>query len=267
MNNNKPDLAQFRWIVINSSGGKDSQTALRVIVAECDSLGIPRDRVVVSHQCLGEMEWKGTLELVRQQAAHYGLRVEVSKYRNNRGEELNLLDYVRNRRMWPDSKNRFCTSEFKRSPGARVITKLSREAPGDVLQVFGFRAEESPSRAKKSVYALNTRLSRTSRQVFDYLPIHEWTEAQVWTDIRSSGVPHHQAYDLGMPRLSCAFCIFAPKAALLIAGKANPELLDKYVALEAEIGHSFQNGKPIEQIKAAIAAGETPGAMSGNWNM
>lgn len=260
-------LTSFRWIVVNSSGGKDSQTALDVTVKACDAAGVSRDRIVVSHQCLGEAEWQGTRDLVEAQAAFYGLRVIVTKYRNKEGEEKSLLDYVRRRKMWPSSQQRYCTSDFKRNPGGRVVTQLYREAAGDVVQVYGFRSEESPARAKKSVWALNDRLSTGSRDVFDWLPIHTWTEKQVWASIKASGVPYHQAYDLGMPRLSCCFCIFAPKAALLIAGRANPELLDKYVAVEAEIGHTFQNGRSLASIKAAIAAGEQPTSMSGAWNM
>lgn len=265
----KPNLSDYRWIVVNSSGGKDSQTALRYVVSLADEQGFPRDHIVVSHQDLGRMEWQGTKDLAKAQADHYGIRFEVSKYRNKMGQELTLLDYVRNRGKWPSSTNRYCTSEFKRSPGSRVITKLRREAPGHVLSVFGFRAEESPARAKKPVWAINDRISTKAYQVIEWLPIHDWTTDQVWADIRSSGVPHHQAYDLGMPRLSCCFCIFAPKAALMIAGKANPDLLDEYVKLEAEIGHTFQHNKPIANIQSALQSGEDPNEseMDGNWNM
>lgn len=262
-----PELRDFRWIVVNSSGGKDSQTALAVVVAACDAVGIDRGRIVVSHQDLGKMEWKGTSDLARQQAEHYGLRFEVSRYRDRHGKESTLLDYVRQRGKWPSSQQRFCTSEFKRGPGGRVIVKLFRESPGPVLNVYGFRAEESPNRAKKPVYVLNTRFSSAAREVWDWLPIHHWTEAQVWASIRASGVPSHPAYALGMPRLSCCFCIFAPKAALVIAGKANPELLDEYCAVEAEIGHTFQNGRSLASVREAIAAGETPSAVGGAWNM
>jgi 3'-phosphoadenosine 5'-phosphosulfate sulfotransferase (PAPS reductase)/FAD synthetase len=264
---NKPNLKNYRWIVVNSSGGKDSQTALRVIVQECDRLGVSRDRIVVSHQCLGRMEWQGTLDLVKAQADHYGLRLEVSKYRNKAGQELTLLDAVRNRGMWPSSQNRYCTSDFKRDPGARVIRKLFRESPGSVLNVKGFRAEESSARAKAMVFGRNERLCTESRLVHDFLPIHEWAESAVWASVKASGVPYHQAYDLGMPRLSCCFCIFAPKNALLIAGRANPELLNDYVQVERAIGHTFQHGKPIAAIQEAIAAGEQPTAVHGKWNM
>lgn len=261
------DLNHWQWIVVNSSSGKDSQTALRVVVEECDLQQVPRDRIVVSHQCLGKMEWDGTLELVTKQAAHYGLRLEVTKYRNKDGVESTLLDYVRRRKKWPDNKNRYCTSDFKRGPGRRVITKLFQERPGPMLNVFGFRADESPARQKKVVYALNTTCSTQSREVFDWLPIHHWTEEEVWKSIRESGVPYHWAYDKGMPRLSCRFCIFAPRDALLVSGRENPELLDEYVAVEKEIGHTFQNGKSLSDIRDAIAAGEQPKNLHGAWNM
>ena len=99
-----------------------------------------------------------------------------------------------------------------------------------------------------------------------WLPIYKWTVEQVWEDIEATGVPHHVAYDLGMPRLSCVFCIFSPRAALLLAGKHNPELLDRYVEIEREIKHTFKNGFRIEEIKEALKAGEVPGKIQ-NWVM
>lgn len=251
---------------MNSSGGKDSQTALRSIVESADSQGIPRDRIVVAHQYLEE-EWPGCDELAEVQAGHYGLRFIVSRYRNKDGEELSLLDYIRKRGKWPDSQNRFCTSDFKRGPGNRIITQLFRESAGDVLNVFGFRAEESPARAKREVCTDNKRASTKSRKVVDYLPIHDLREQQVWESIKESGVPYHSAYDLGMPRLSCRLCIFAPRAALIKAGRANPDLLEKYVRLEEEIGHTFQHNKPIADIKKAIEDGEEVNDIPGDWNM
>lgn len=261
------DLQAWRWIVVNSSGGKDSQTALRVVMEACAAQGVPRARVVVSHQCLGKAEWPGTLELVHRQATRYGLRVEVSQYRNRQQQEISLMEYIRLRGKWPSNQQRYCTSEFKRGPGGRVITKLFREAPGPVLNVYGFRAEESPARAKKVVFARNARFSSQAREVWDWLPIHEMKETEVWQSIRESGVPYHYAYDLGMSRLSCVLCIFAPRAALLIAGKANPGLLDTYCELETAIGHTFKNGSSIKEIRDALRAGEQPGAMNGAWNM
>jgi 3'-phosphoadenosine 5'-phosphosulfate sulfotransferase (PAPS reductase)/FAD synthetase len=225
--------------------------------------------VVVSHQCLGDAEWPGAFDLVGEQTEIYGLRLEIAKYRNKEGLELPLLEYVRHRGKWPDSSARYCTSEYKRGPGLRVISALFRESPGPVLNVLGFRAEESPARRERKEFTRNGRGSTKSREVYDWLPIHKLTEKEVWADIRFSGVPYHPAYDLGMPRLSCPMCVFAPRAALMIAGKANPELLDRYVKVEKEIGHTFQNKKPISSIRDAILAGEEVGdsELTGAWDM
>lgn len=262
-----PQLHDYTWIVVHSSAGKDSQTALRRTLLECARQGYPFNQVVVSHQDLGRMEWAGTRELAQRQAAHYGLRFEVTRYRNKDGVELDLLDYVRKRGKWPDSDNRFCTSEFKRGPGNRLLTMLSKERPGSILQVFGFRADESPARKRKPVFEQDKRASTGVKPVFNWLPIHEWTVGQVWEDIRLSGVPWHPAYDLGMKRLSCCFCVFAPRNALLLSGKANPELLDTYCAMEAEIGHTFQNGRSLSDVREAIHNDETPGEDTEKWNM
>ncbi len=124
------------------------------------------------------MEWNGTRELAELQARHWGLRFEITEYRNRDGETLDLLEYVRRRKKWMDPSNRYCTSEFKRGPGLRLITALNREDPGDTLNVFGFRAEESGARARRPGYAVNARATRQSRSVFDWLPIHHLDEKE-----------------------------------------------------------------------------------------
>jgi hypothetical protein len=88
----------------------------------------------------------------------------------------------------------------------------------------------------------------------------------VWARVRSSGVPHHPAYELGMPRLSCCFCIFAPRSALLLAGQHNPALLADYVAVEQHIGHNFRLGLPMVSVQRALERGERPGAVP-DWAM
>ncbi|MCH7902290.1 hypothetical protein IIC68_00900 [archaeon] len=66
----------------------------------------------------------------------------------------------------------------------------------------------------------------------------------------------HHAYALGMPRLSCVFCIFAPKAALKIAGRANPELLATLVQVEKDVRSTFKADLSLAEIKAELDAGD-----------
>lgn len=257
-------LASYDWIVVNSSAGKDSQAMLDVVVELAgDEL---RERIVVVHADLGRVEWQGTRELAEEQAAHYGVRFEVVKRTQN-----DLLDQVAARGMWPSSKQRYCTSDHKRGPISTLFTRLATEKrisgrPVRILNCLGMRAQESPARSKLQAFESDTRNTNGRRVVDRWLPIHAWTVDQVWQRIRQSGVRHHRAYDLGMPRLSCCFCIFATKAALLLAGKHNPELLEQYVAVEQRIGHTFRQDLALADVAAELAAGVEPEAVV-DWRM
>lgn len=185
--------------------------------------------------------------------------------------EDDLLNYVERRGQWPSNKTRYCTSDFKRAPIRKVMTALvakhaTPHKAVKILNCMGLRAQESPARAKKLPLTLNESASNGRREVWDYLPIHDWSTDKVWETITTSGVEHHPAYDLGMPRLSCVFCIFAPKSALMVAGRANPELLQEYVNVEQRINHTFRLDTSIASIQAAIARNETVSVVD-TWNM
>jgi 3'-phosphoadenosine 5'-phosphosulfate sulfotransferase (PAPS reductase)/FAD synthetase len=248
------DLHKYDLIIVNSSGGKDSLAAILQIVLMAEEQDYDKDKIVISHQDLGDMEWPGTKELVQKQADHFGLEAYYSKRKDKNGKEETLLEYVERRGKWPSNKQRYCTSDFKRGPGARIVTQLTKGCGVcSVLYVFGFRAEESPARAKKDEYKFNDKLSSLNRSVYDYLPIHDWSEKKVWEMIHKHRLPYHPAYDLGMPRLSCMFCIFAPLEALVIAGRENPALLDEYIAVEERIGHTFRDKFSLKEVKMMLS--------------
>lgn len=247
------NLHGYDIIILNSSSGKDSLCAIWKVFQLAKNQGYPLNQIVVSHQDLGDMEWSGTKELVKEQADLFGLKTYYSKRRDKNGYDETLLEYVVRRGKWPSNNQRYCTSDFKRGPGARIVTALTKElGKCKVLYVFGFRKDESPSRAKKEVMKLNKKLTTKKRTVHDWLPIHHWNSQKVWSTINLYSLPYHPAYDLGMHRLSCVFCIFSPFDALVVAGMANPELLDKYIEVEKKISHTFRNGFSIESVREAI---------------
>lgn len=260
----KPDLASFDVLLVNSSGGKDSQAQLDYVVELADKAGV-RDRIVVVHADLGEVEWDGTLELAREQAEHYGLRFEVV------GREEKLLDQVRTRKQtlvaqgrpdapaWPSSAARYCTSDQKTSQVKKLMTQLVREAaldrPVRILNMLGIRAAESAARSKKQ-WLHRDSASNGKREVVRWLPVFNWSTEQVWQRIAESGVRYHEAYDLGMSRLSCAFCVLASRCDLKIAARHNPDLAAKYVAVEEEVGASFRQDLSIKDLLAEVQAEE-----------
>lgn len=272
------DLRGYHLVVIRSSGGKDSQTALRQVARLAARQGVLH-RCVVEYDQLGDqIAWPGTAavgqhlvdrygdrpgatELARQQAACCGLRF-IARSATSRP---NLLDDVRTRagrdgrRRWPDARNRFCTSDHKRAVGRRLLTELVRELqlpkgePARVLTVMGFRAQESPGRAHKPVFGYDQPASGkgTVRRVWQWLPIHHWSLQQVWADVHASGVPYAWVYDAGMSRFSCAFCVLASRADLVTAARLLPARAARYAAVEREIGHRFQAGWSMAEVIAA----------------
>jgi len=307
-------LENYDWIVVSTSGGKDSQTMLRRIVALCKPLGIV-NRIVAVHADMGQVEWPGVPELAAEQAAHYGVRFEIVS--RPQGDLLQhvldrsktLRERAKNDPPVPSPTNRYCTSDHKRDQVAKVLTTLASETRADpgkavmpwmkpsqrfctsdhkrdqqaklltrlaqekgrgrrvrVLQCMGMRAGESPARAKLRPFYLDKRTSNGKKTVHIWLPIHGMSDVEVWADVKASGVRHHWAYDIGMPRLSCCFCIYAPKAALVLAAKRMPELAQKYVDVENEVGYSFRQGLPMAEVIRAAESGEDCGPIT-TWEM
>lgn len=246
-------------IIVNSSAGKDSQAMLDYVAEIVREVGAAH-RVTVVHNDLGEtdsglpVEWPGTADLAREQAAHYGFRFEIT-----RREKGGLFQQLRNERfMFPSSAARWCTSDQKTSQGRKVVTRLVAELgldrPAEVLYCLGLRADESPGRARKPVLEIDKAGTSGRRTIRRWLPIHHWSEADVWSRIRASGVPYHPAYDEGMTRLSCSLCVLASRDDLVRAARLRPDLAAEYAALEAELGHQFRADMSMADI---IAAAET----------
>lgn len=248
------DLAQFDLIVVNTSAGKDSQAMLTHLVTMADAQGVSRDKFLAVHADLGRVEWEGTLELAREQAEFYGLRfTAVSRPQGD------LLEQIEARGMFPSSAARYCTSDQKTGQVARVLTAevkaMDLGRPARILNCLGIRAQESPARAKKVALGPDAKATNGKRIVTRWLPIFDWSEDQVWSTIQESGVRHHPAYDAGMPRLSCVFCVLAGDRELILAARLNPGLAQEYVAVEERIGHTFKNGRSMASI-VADAQGE-----------
>ena len=217
-----------------------------------------------SHADLGRVEWAGTKELAAKQAAAYGIgRFEVVQ------RDGDLLDQIIDRRIsldakgkedapaWPSSQARFCTSDQKTSQVVKLITALVRESGVKgrqvrILNCLGIRAQESPARAKKVSFGPDSA-SNGKRAIDRWLPIFTWTEAEVWATIHASGVEYHRAYDLGMSRLSCVFCVFASKKDLTIAATHNPELAREYQEVEIQVRSTFRADLSMTDIIALAA--------------
>ncbi len=291
------DITKFDWVLVSISGGKDSQVQLDVMAEWARAAGVI-DRVVVVHSDLGRVEWAGTRELAAEHAAHYGLRFEVVS--RSQGD---ILEHVRSKHAaniakvaagtkpkmhapWPSHATRDCTRQHKVDQIKRLFTQLTKESRDAgathrirILDCIGIRGEESKPRAKriaqwraKNGGAWNVCTDAKSngrREVTEFYPIADYTVDEVWARIEKAGTRIHEAYSLGMPRLSCAFCFYGPRSALMIAAKHNRALAEEYVAIERETGFTFRSERSndkqrheypasLQTILDAVDAGEVP---------
>lgn len=271
-----PDLTTYDLILVNTSAGKDSQVALDLVVRLAREAGVA-DRLVAVHADLGRVEWEGTADLAARQAAAYGVPFVVVK----KAGYADLLDRIEQHGKWPGPETRFCTSEFKTAQVRSMMTQLVRLHPERgvigrdgtlksgrqlrILNVQGIRAQESSKRAGRNPLEYEAAASNTLRHVDRWYPIFRYTVEDVWAAIRASGVEHHRAYDLGFPRLSCVFCIFAPRDVLVAAARENPELADEYVAVEVRIGHRFKDDLTMADVVADARSDRVVELRSADW--
>jgi 3'-phosphoadenosine 5'-phosphosulfate sulfotransferase (PAPS reductase)/FAD synthetase len=231
--------------VINHSAGKDSQ-AMTLTLKRI----VPAAQLLVIHADLGRVEWAGNLDHIRATVGDLPLLV-------CRNPNKTLLEMVEHRGMWPSAQHRQCTSDLKRGPIERTIRhylKLQPEFGGLVVNCIGIRADESAARAKQTPFRHNARNSKAGREWYDWLPIFDWTEAQVFAAIAAAGQTPHWAYAEGMTRLSCVFCIMASAADLRTAARLNPDLYREYVETEKRIGHTLSmSGRGLEQVTGVAA--------------
>lgn len=223
------------------SGGKDSQA---MYLALCDH--VPLEQIVVVHAGLGEVEWEGVQRHISDTIAHDLHVVEPVK---------TFFDMVERRAetrpdvpCWPSSATRQCTSDLKRSPIHKFI-RNDMKARGVLLGVncTGIRSAESNARAKKHPLKINATLSKAGREVWEYMPIFNWSTAAVKLFVKSKGQSLFWAYE-GNERLSCVFCIMGSPNDLAHGAKHRPELLDKYREIETRTGWSFfPDGTTLDQ--------------------
>lgn len=231
-------LTRADTAVANHSGGKDSGAAFLLVASLAYELGM-LDKLVVLHNPLGILEWPGAADIARTHAEIFGLRYV------ERAADRDLLDEVRRRRLWPDALARYCTAFAKRGPGMRfvteVVTELGLDRAAEVLYVLGLRAQESAARAELAPVSLH-RASSGRRTIRAWHPVLNMAESRVWDLHQRTGLPYHPAYDQGMSRLSCSFCVLAAHNDLIRACQLRPELAQTYADLEWEIGDAFKPG-------------------------
>lgn len=165
----------------------------------------------------------------------YGFPLHVVRNPNK-----DFFSMVRHRGKFPSPAQRQCTSDLKRGPIQTWIRNNVEDTL--IINCMGLRAEESPARAKKHKLARNKSMTNSKRTVWDWLPIHDWLEPQVWAYLDEHGIPKHPVYSY-LRRFSCQVCIYMTQRDLAAVKINNPVGYQRIAELEREIGFTMQPGR------------------------
>ena len=213
-------------LVINFSGGKDSCAMLCYL---CEKYAHLKKFVIFADT---GWEHEGAEEWCRKICSMFGLPLHVCRNPNK-----TFLQMVERRKMFPSPSTRQCTSDLKRNP---IATWTGRNVKHPVIiNCMGLRAEESPSRKKKKMLTRNKSQSNGKRTIWDYLPIHKWTEQEVYAYLEKHSIPLHPVYSY-LKRFSCQVCIYNSITDLQAIKKHNPKAIETISALEQKINFSMR---------------------------
>jgi 3'-phosphoadenosine 5'-phosphosulfate sulfotransferase (PAPS reductase)/FAD synthetase len=220
--------------------------------------------VLMVHADLGRAEWHNTAAYVAELAQRKKLDLHIVRYSHG-----DLIDRIWARWAslnragcpWPSAQARFCTSEMKVAPISRWLRNTFPS--GQVICAIGLRAQESSTRAKKATFTArsDSTASTKGRFVWNWLPIHAWTESQVWNCIRQHGNVFHPTYNLGNQRLSCALCVLGSLNDLLNGAIQNPDTYRELCRIEAVTGYSFRQNLWLSDLKPQLLSSETLSAI------
>ncbi len=219
-------------LAVNSSGGKDSQ-CMTILLSRI----VPPEQLLVVHAPLRDVDWPGTLDHIRAT-----LPDQVPLILAPIASGKTLLDRIAERTMFPSKRTRYCTSELKRGPIERELRRYLKRNPyhrGRIINAIGIRRTESRDRENRDPWAFNNRNSRAGRRWYDWLPLYELTDQQVFATIRAAGQLPHWVYAQGARRCSCSFCIFSSAEDLRLAARLRPRLYHRYVELERRFNHTL----------------------------
>lgn len=169
----------------------------------------------------------------------YGLKLHVVRNPNK-----DFFQMVRNRGKFPSPAQRQCTSDLKRNPIQTWIRRNCQSAL--IVNCMGLRSEESPARAKRLVLTRDRTMTNSRRTVWNWLPIHGWSETQVRSYLAELDIPLHPVYDY-LNRFSCQVCIYMSKRDLRAVQMHNPVAFNRIAELEREIGFTMQPGHTLAE--------------------
>lgn len=143
-----------------------------------------------------------------------------------------FLDVALLHGKFPMMRDRFCTDELKIQIAFDAVVKPLLDDGEVIVQWSGVRADESDKRAG---YARFARDERDPDFLYNFLPIHKWTAADVFALHKYFGVKPNPLYLQGADRVGCMNCVLSTKEEIAQTAARWPEHIDKHHAWEKKV--------------------------------
>lgn len=203
-------------VICSVSGGKDSAAASLLL----KDAGIEHERVFMDTG----WEHPETYKYLRGPLADaLGPIMEL------RGE-LDFVELVRKKGLFPSRVMRFCTTELKVLPIIDYIALVAANETREIVNVVGIRRAESAKRSKMPEWEWSDDFG-----CWTWRPLVDWHQADVLAIHEQHGLDVNPLYHLGASRVGCWPCIHARKAEIAIVAKVDPDRIRLIEHLEDEL--------------------------------
>lgn len=147
--------------------------------------------------------------------------------------ELDFLELVRKKGLFPSRVMRFCTEQLKVFPIRDYLLRLAEVEQVDIVNVVGIRKAESKKRSQMQEWEW--------LEDFDcwvWRPIIDWHAADVEAIHDEHGLEMNPLYYLGASRVGCWPCIHARKAEIALVAKHDPARIDLIADVERDLNEA-----------------------------
>ncbi|MEB5946482.1 phosphoadenosine phosphosulfate reductase family protein [Klebsiella pneumoniae] len=133
---------------------------------------------------------------------------------------------------FPMLRDRFCTDELKIQIAFDSAMRPMLDDGDVVVQWSGVRADESSKRAGYERFSAD---QRDPEFLYNFLPIHRWTAADVFALHKHFGISPNPLYTQGASRVGCMNCVLCNKEEIAETAARWPEHIQKHKEWELKV--------------------------------
>jgi len=235
-------------VFVSVSGGKDSTLCLALALEKYSGTDVP----VVAVFADTKWEHPLTYEYLDELEKFFGIRI------HRVGRPGGIPRLLRERKIFPSPRRRFCTSECKTVPVHNFYLSVYFSFPFKTAEVwYGMRVWESVRRRNVKDWVLKAGEKTRFGESFPFdirfcYPIKYLRSYEVFGELYRRGIPINPLYKMGFKRVGCYPCFISATDICQVAS-ANDDFsksrIKEIEQLEEEFGRTVHVDFSIREVK------------------